>query len=158
MARKSTLALYGNVAIPRGRCPDCKRTVLIVGGLYACCDEPAAGRLGGTKRMSQPCHKRKLPPLPWRRAQLEKQSHRCFYCDVTIGDFVMRVTRKSSRPIRLRLHWDHLLAFAYSQDNNEYNYVAACHVCNGIKSSRIFATLDELRIYVADRREAKGYV
>lgn len=41
--------------------------------------------------------------------------------------------------------------------NSTPNFVAACHVCNGIKSDKLFQTLDEARVFIQLAREAKGY-
>jgi len=52
--------------------------------------------------------------------------------------------------------WDHYIPYAYSQNNYPYNFVAACALCNGIKSSHLFDTLEEAIEYVKRRRAKKG--
>jgi hypothetical protein len=51
-----------------------------------------------------------------------------------------------------------MVPYAYSQDNGTPNFVAACHVCNGLKSAKMFRTIDEARGYLASKRAAKGYL
>lgn len=57
----------------------------------------------------------------------------------------------------LRLNWDHFVPFAYGRTNASANWVAACHVCNGIKSCRVFDTVLEAQEYIRERWAAKGY-
>ena len=37
---KAVLALYGNVSIPRGKCPMCQNTSFIIKGRFSCCGHP----------------------------------------------------------------------------------------------------------------------
>lgn len=152
--RKQVMALFGNVAIPRAFCPDCKHMAFVIRGRFNCC----GGRL--TKliprlfvREAEPENVRRLPPKEYRDYQLNKQDNRCFYCDALFGDEGFR----NQTPVRIKLTWDHQLPFAYSQDNRNMNFVAACQVCNGIKSAMVFQTVDEAKAYLSLRRKSKGY-
>ncbi|TLZ87260.1 MAG: hypothetical protein E6K00_05760 [Methanobacteriota archaeon] len=69
--------------------------------------------------------------------------------------FNSAVERKG-RLIYLKVNWDHFVPFAYSQNNYAYNFVAACQICNGIKGSSTFRTLEEARVYVMAIRTLKG--
>ena len=71
------------------------------------------------------------PPSTYEREQaLERQDGKCFYCNQPLG----AVRTRNGREVTLRTHWDHLMPYAYDQNNSPDNFVAACHVCNGIKS------------------------
>ena len=50
------------------------------------------------------------------------------------------------------LHWDHLLPFAFSYNNTDGNFVAACSICNHIKRDRIFDKIQDAIEYVRDHR------
>jgi len=58
--------------------------------------------------------------------------------------------------VSLRINFDHVVPFAYSQNNYRHNFVAACHICNSIKSSMMFNTLDEARAYIVATWVVKG--
>lgn len=152
--RKHIIALYGNVSIPRAYCPDCQHYAFVLHGRLNCC-ERVLQQLKPKKfiRLSSPYNGRRLPPQAERDLVLSNQDGRCFYCEALFGDEGYR----NNTPIRINMAWDHQVPFAYSQDNHMYNFVAACQVCNGIKSSMIFQTVDEAKVYLALRREEKGY-
>lgn len=61
-------------------------------------------------------------------------------------------------PVRLLLNWDHFVPYVHSQNNHGVNFLAACHVCNGIKGDRCFGTVDEAKSYIIAQRIAKGYL
>jgi hypothetical protein len=150
---KSWMALYGSVVIQRAICPQCGRTALVIDRVMACCGtEPPPPT--GFKRECLPDGLRHLPPIAARRERLRIQENKCFYCLNTFG---MRVLR-GRQILRLRLEWDHLLPFAYAQDNSSANFVAACYICNRMKSDKLFKTTDEVRSYVAQKWKQKGLV
>jgi 5-methylcytosine-specific restriction endonuclease McrA len=104
-------------------------------------------------RETEAAQQRKTPPKAEKDKILKDQENRCFYCGVTFENFRFR----NGKPIKIRIHWDHQLPYAYSQNNKASNFVAACHVCNGIKSDHVFKTVEEVQIYLADKRKLKGY-
>jgi 5-methylcytosine-specific restriction endonuclease McrA len=61
----------------------------------------------------------------------------------------------SGRPKVLSPVWDHLVPYVYGYDNSDDNFVAACQICNNIKSSKLFSSLEEAREYINARLEAK---
>ena len=151
--KRATLALYGNVAIPRFWCAACRRDALVLRGVLQCCDTPVTQAPTIVKRMAEPEFRRRTPAPVEQVAILTAQDNRCLYCLLPFG---MRVYR-GTRATRLRLEWDHVVPFAYAQDNHARNVVAACHVCNGIKGDHMWPTLDDARAAIATVREAKGY-
>lgn len=107
------------------------------------------GTAGGNSAQRRP------PPAKIRRAILLAQRGCCYYCEKAFGAIVLR----RGRPIRLRLHWDHYVPFAYLNTNPEENWRAACHVCNSAKGSSVFMdlSLDEVRRRVLSERTRRGY-
>lgn len=150
---KHIVALFGNVALERGHCKACKVSAFIRDGLYTCCDAPATGRAGTIVRKSEAPTGRKLPSLKERARILAEQDNKCLYCGVTIGSIRIRGTKL----VTLRLNWDHSLPYIYSYNNSSSNFVAACHVCNGIKSDKIYDNLEDAKEKLAKIRAGKGY-
>lgn len=79
-----------------------------------------------------------------RKHILELQQGLCFYCDRTLGGIY---TRKK-RQIQLKTEWDHMVPFAYSQNNSTDNFVAACHVCNSLKGALMFQDTEQAKLYL----------
>lgn len=57
----------------------------------------------------------------------------------------------------LQVNWDHKVPFAYSQNNGNQNFVAACQICNRLKSRIMFNSLEEARVYLYYKQIEKGY-
>ena len=57
----------------------------------------------------------------------------------------------------LRVVWDHLEPYCYKANNDDSNFVAACHICNGIKTDLCFRYVEDARKYIRERIEVKGY-
>ena len=147
-------ALYGNTRIERAFCQDCQGFAFVKDKELACCGSPAPERTQKTKRMVEAEDKRKTPPRGYQVAQLEYQGNKCFYCGLHLGGYTFR----NGRAIKLRIHWDHLVPYSYSQNNKPVNFVASCHVCNMIKHAFMFQTAEEARSYVYLKRKEKGYL
>ncbi len=98
--------------------------------------------------------KRRSPRIAQRRHILGKQRNRCLYCGFQFGAVVLR----KSKPVVLQLNWDHFVPYAYGLTNADTNWVAACHICNGIKSCRMFFdTVAEAQQFIREGWERKGY-
>ncbi len=150
---RTYIGIYGNIQLPKGYCPRCKMSAFIIDGKLQCCAKPSGSSPKRFKRESQPAHHRKPVPRKIKRELLKMQDHRCFYCEREFETCVYR----GNKVFRLRIDWDHMVPFAYSQNNYPWNYVAACHVCNRLKSSLCFRSIDEAKVYLANRWKEKGY-
>jgi hypothetical protein len=148
-------AIYGQVRMQRMYCQDCRVFALVVDGKLKCCNArvEALDETAKHKRMSDVALRRTGPTARYRKEQLERQQYRCFYCSRLFGSYVYR----HSHSLTLRLAWDHIDPWVYSLDNQNQNFVAACHVCNGIKAALMFRSFDEARYEIAIRWKAKGY-
>ena len=152
--RHSYVGLYGQVAIQKEFCQSCRVFAFVLDGKLACCDQASQQQPTRTKRETETEGVRRLPPLNERKAQLLEQDNRCFYCLYRFGSRVL----KDKTPVILRLHWDHVVPFSYSQDNRTRNFVASCQICNAVKYNHVFQTVEEARIYVATERTRHGYL
>lgn len=149
----SNVALYGNTAVQRVFCEDCETWTFVRDGLKNCCGQLSGEEPLKIKRESEPWFKRKKPSKAARERIARAQDNKCLYCEQPIGKLVLR----KGKPIFLRVNWDHVMPYAWSADNRKENFVLACHVCNGIKASKLFKTLIEAQIYIRKIRREKGY-
>lgn len=96
---------------------------------------------------------RKAPRLADRIRVQQAQGNRCLYCELPIATQIWR----RSGTVILRTNWDHFVPYSYLARNPGMNWVLACHVCNGIKSCRMFDSIQAARAAILPVREAKGY-
>jgi hypothetical protein len=89
-----------------------------------------------------------VPNKTCKASILKAQDNRCFYCGSTFGEFFMHKRKLMCALVT----WDHLLPFAYSQDNSPSNFVAACRECNHIKYSLVFDSTQNAIRYVRQTR------
>jgi hypothetical protein len=146
-------AVYGDIVIPRGYCLECESYAFIIDGKLKCCDAPAESNPTTFKRMCDVGGGRKRPRKKVQNKILEEQRYLCFYCWRRFGQTVYR----EGRSIRLKINWDHVNPWSYCLSNKDSNFVAACHVCNGIKSNLMFKDLDDARTTITERWKDKGY-
>jgi hypothetical protein len=97
--------------------------------------------------------RRKAPPVRLQRKILEQQGGRCLYCDCEFGSTIYR----KGKAITVRLNWDHVVPFAYSRTSVGVDFVAACHVCNGIKTCLMFDSVNQAREHILAVRQQRGY-
>jgi CRISPR/Cas system Type II protein with McrA/HNH and RuvC-like nuclease domain len=140
-------ALYGTVAIRRGFCTHCKMWALVLDGKIQCCDRLFGEDTKRTKRISEPGQARSKPKPETQLRILAEQGSVCLYCGRSFGSWVQR----RNKPLQLRLEWDHICPWKYSQDNRQTNFVAACHLCNAFKSDRVFSSIEDVRDHVAQK-------
>lgn len=157
MSRSAEKAIYGNVAILRMHCPHCHQHSFVLDGYYTCCHNEVGTVPTTAKpvRVSDGADKHKPPPYDVRQRILAAQDNRCFYCGLPFGEFVWN--GKRHKYVKLHVRYDHFVPWKYSHDSGAHNIVAACQICNSIKSAAYFETEDRARAYVTRRRTDKGY-
>jgi len=147
-------AIYGGTELLRGYCKNCKRYSFIIGGIRQCCERRVESvEIAGTKRMSSGHHKRKQLGKPIKMAILTKQDNKCYWCG---RDFEETRYCRNGKFFKLRIVFDHYVPLAYCRSDKKENFVAACHLCNSIKSDLMFDDEEELRKYLRSRIESKG--
>lgn len=153
---RTHLAMFGDVGLVREFCQACESMAIVLDDRLQCCDAPAKGKPDHWKRISEASEVRKSPPAALKAAILEQQENRCIYCERRFGSWVRRRSApRSGLSIRLLVTWDHFVPFSFVRSNPDENFVAACQVCNGIKRDKLFGTVEEARVFIATRREAK---
>ena len=149
-------AVYGSIAMRREFCPSCEEWALVSSSEMACCGAtPPTTPSRGIRRMTLATGHRKIPTVQEQREILARQKDRCFYCGSVFGDLA-HCEGRADRWVKI--NWDHVEPFCWQSNNQTLNFVAACSVCNGIKSSKVFPTQEETIKYVWDRRKKKGWV
>lgn len=148
------LLRYGNEEILEEHCQRCQRDSFITNGKFRCCGQTAPNVSPTTwKQVSPVAGGRKKPPLWAQQETLNAQDHRCLYCEVAFETAVYRDGKRCRRYIC----WDHFRPWSYSFDNRNENLVAACNLCNGIKSDLIFRDFDECQAFIQLRWQSKHY-
>ena len=151
--KSSQISMYGNTCIEKAYCSSCKKYAFVLDGELQCCDTPVETVPTTLKRESEPWFKRIHLANADKDAILSNQDYRCFYCERPIGSTLFR----KGKAVRLKVEYDHVTPFVFNADNKLPNFVAACHICNGHKSSKIFSSVDEAKIYLINRQKEKGY-
>lgn len=145
-------ALFGSVAMLQKKCPNCKCVSFIIDGKFSCCDElceePETITL---KRISAAESRRSVLSKKVKDAILEQQNNCCIYCNRPLWGY--EYNRETNKRRKVKTHFDHLVPWSFSGNNDEINIVAACERCNLIKSDMYFATLDQAKLYIIRKRE-----
>lgn len=84
---------------------------------------------------------RKLCPTPLKHQLIKDQHGLCAYCLVPFGSIIQYGRRYKLSVV----HFDHMLPFAYTNNNLDTNWAAACNFCNGMKGSKVFKSVDDIR-------------
>lgn len=112
-------------------------------GRSACCNEVPIGGAETFKVMSEGGW-RERPPH-WRQVELvESQGWACLYCDEPFHSL-------------RRVCWDHFVPLSLAHNNATQNFVAACRLCNSLKGSLVFETVEEVRTYVRRKIEKREH-
>jgi hypothetical protein len=150
--RSPAIALSGSLTVVEGKVAELPTTSEV--GLTEAPEKEAPEwerKIYGQVTLSSGPLRKRRPPVAEQRRLLEEQAGRCFYCQYPFGEIVTR----RGRPVILKLQWDHVIPFSYSNENS--GYVAACHVCNHIKEDRIFDSPVAAQDYVKAERFRRGY-
>ncbi len=173
MRKPDLIGIYGNVHLPKRWCDKCGGYAFVIQGELQCCGsgildfEPKA-----YKRESSPEITRVQPHGAMKQLILKQQNNTCFYCERMFGSRV-RIKWKTLRigghqrettarffykAVTLRLNWDHLVPWSYSQNNNTDNFVAACNYCNRWKGAIVFRDVAEAQIFLLHEWSKRLYV
>jgi len=150
---KSCLGIYGRIKIPRIYCSECKSWALIIGNRKQCCNKKInVYKTNQVKMMVQGNNQRRRPTQNEINKIIEIQGDRCLYCDLPIGTSYFY----KGNLFLTKKHYDHLAPFAYT-NQNKLNFVLSCNICNSIKGSKVFKTVEDIYHYVNYTRRKKGY-
>ena len=153
----ATKVLYGSKTMIRMYCSKCKTNAFVIDGILQCCDSEIEmpDTIEKEKRESTGEQYRSRIPAKIKKAILESQNNKCIYCNSDLDGWVLN--NKKNKYIKIRTHFDHFICWNYSRDNHQYNLVASCHICNGIKSDKCFYDIISTKDYINEKRRIKGY-
>lgn len=142
-------AVYGSVCMERAYCTDCETTAFIIDQKLQCCGKIVIDDISTDKVqfMSESRKTREYISPGVKKCIIELQDNKCFYCGKTFGSCYRKVG--ASRVSQTRAVFDHILPFA-NGGSNRHNIVAACNICNGKKSAKMFNNLYEAILYLRD--------
>jgi len=101
--------------------------------------------LVGTKAFMRP-HLRPKIGQGLRNAILNRDKHRCVYCEYT----------PTSYPgLSISIHIDHILPYSYGGSDTSENLVVACSKCNRYGGDKIFSTFAQKKDYITWVRRKK---
>jgi hypothetical protein len=142
-----TKILFGSTAMLHGFCPRCDDNGFATpeGNCLDCKTPMNIARK--VRREVKAQFKRRQPSPAYRQAQLERQAQRCYWCRREFGEYLVR----RGSHCQLRVCWDHFIPFSFTGSCDDIEFVAACQVCNGIKTDHMFDTEDECRAYIVRR-------
>lgn len=151
--RKTEKVYFGSRPIFREYCNDCGGMALVVSGRLQCCDKLVETPEDFTikREVSSGCGRGITAKIKAR--VLDDQDNRCIYCDCFLGEHQWDEKRQEFR--KDKVHYDHFDPWSYSGNNEYDNIVASCPLCNLFKSDKIFADIQEARIYIKHRREQR---
>lgn len=144
---------YGNTIIPTAYCEKCRAEAWIIDGVFQCCFTPYHGfDSEQVKVVVPPSHVRGNLSRAVQRRLREQQGERCYYCGRLFGYLYLKAGELRESTIQ----YDHVIPFAFSSNNHERNFVAACNLCNLHKSDHIFNDINDLRRYLKERLRSKA--
>ncbi len=156
---KAFYTWIGAVKILTAKCPRCKRYSFVIDGKTACCNCKVKTELikkkGRPKRICKTYHKRGSLPKHVKDQILEDQDNKCFWCGRNLKH-TWYYDPKRRKICKLTVHFDHLIAWAYSGDDSKDNFVASCNLCNVLKSDKIFKTIEECQDFLKQQIFLRG--
>lgn len=135
--------ICGNIVLYQHFCPECDDYTLTGEIEFKCdCGKKTREEIKETEIV---CHaKRDRLKKKIKFELLNRQGYKCFWCNREFDSLIV----KDGKETILRIHYDHIIPFSYLQGNPRNNWCASCHVCNSMKSNKMFKTEKEIRSYL----------
>jgi hypothetical protein len=152
-SKEAYVGLFGNAAVITAWCKSCSKFSFVLEGELQCCDALSSDIPTKWIQEIQALDKRLKPSSELQTDKLIEQEWCCAYCERRFGDFVYLKGKRK----KLQVQWDHFVPYSYSRNNNGSNFVASCHICNRMKSSFCFETMEEAKLYLLHKWTEKGY-
>lgn len=137
--------IAGSVILFREICPKCKEYNLSGEMQFTCdCGERyIASELNSERKLIDGKIRRKNMSKI-RKEIIESQGGKCYWCGRKFGVYYI----KNGIIRTLKAVVDHIMPYGYGEDNSDKNLCASCNICNAWKSSLIFETEDDCRMYL----------
>lgn len=105
--------------------------------------------------------KRYRPSATRQADLLTEWQNRCAYCRLPFGLLIWRqgagkisgrgYYSDNNSAVALRLEWDHFIPMTYSDSNADGVFLPSCHLCNSLKSDKVFRSIEGVREYLEPR-------
>ena len=154
--RDRHLAAYGSVLIERGFCEKCQSTAFILDGKLQCCGAKVAEPESKLQvcAMSIPSTRNKGLKAHVKRLMIEVQGNKCFYCGRKFGSAYIKKNSPAHTVRFTTVTFDHVQPFV-NGGRDTHNRVAACNLCNAVKSDKVFDNLFQIGIYTSKKLKEK---
>lgn len=144
-----TISLFGRAVLIRDWCEHCKCMSIVLDGYFQCCDEKAkAITITRIERQSDTCRGRISAEL--KRKILVAQKHRCHYCGLDLSRTWYYMDKYGDYR-EIKINFDHFIPASFACVETFENLYATCSICNRYKASKMFNSIEELRIYLKNR-------
>jgi 5-methylcytosine-specific restriction endonuclease McrA len=154
---KNVKAHYGKVTLIRTECPECQEMSIVIDGKTVCCGVPPEVEKPHLHERMTRGRLLRSQLTPSQKADiLEKQENRCIYCDCDLAN-TWYISDRMKLPRKATTQFDHIIPHSFAPIGDVSNFAAACNICNLIKHSRIFESIERIRMFVMARRRKLGY-
>ncbi|MEE9214897.1 MAG: HNH endonuclease signature motif containing protein [Thermodesulfobacteriota bacterium] len=150
------VSIYGGIKLRKQYCSDCRGRAFVIDGILQCCDKEALQPT--TEKLVRECtgdYRRRHIPKGRQQQILLEQENKCKYCELEFGSRIKNL--KTDKQVTLKITFDHVIPWSYSGTNKE-EIVAACQVCNGLKSNDFFDDIDSIKVELKNRRQNHGWL
>ena len=157
MIKKITKSYYGSTIMLKVYCKACKRESFVIDGELSCCNAIIVDDFEREhkKREIQTEFVRSRIKKNVKENILDKQDGKCIYCELDLRQpFYFDPKHKKYR--KMRIHFDHFVAWVYSGDNSKENLYASCPICNLIKSDKHFVDIATAKDYILEERRKRN--
>ena len=149
---------YQDIVMVRAYCSTCKAAAFIIDGHYTCCGKkaPAIKDITGVLYSREAGDIKRIKcPKKIQNEILMEQNNKCKWCGYEFGEIISNKKNKEIKHLN-KVHFDHKIPFIYI-GNPVSNWVAACDICNSIKSAHYFKTYEDAYQWIGNRRLEYGW-
>lgn len=142
--------MCGGIDLYRAMCPTCQDFNLSANSNFICttCNaEYTYGLRVDSVRMVSSVSRRRQFGSGLVRKIAKQQNNKCYWCGREFDTHII----KHDKIVTLTIHIDHIIPFAYSQNNTNENFVASCNICNLFKGDKVFDNNDDCVNFLTDR-------
>lgn len=147
-------AYYGSLEMQKAYCSVCESSAFVIDGKLLCCDSKPISVSNKIEIVVEAKGRRKRLSKKRKEKILQDQNNCCLYCQNEFGIFY----RYKNKVRITKLEFDHMMPFSYNANSSDDNRIASCNICNSIKGSNIFNTIEEIRNFIKRIRKDKGYI
>lgn len=154
--RKTIIGLYGKTGIERVYCYKCKAKAFVLDDHLTCCNTKVE-ETDDLYKIENMIHKsskrREIIGKKLKLQLLENQKACCAYCGNPLDNYYI----KNGKMLRSVTHFEHFLPLCYREIINN-NIYASHSICNNIKHTHIFKTVNAASVYICSELHRKKII